>query len=147
MVSAMPWRIYAITQKYTKVNGSVSIYKVKNRKWIKTNKHKPQNKGLARKLLFSKRFGLLEVYNRKEQQHLICPSGYSISQCFNVMSKLWFGYKGAMNSDKRVEQMKRCKGKSESAKRLGKPGHLRLFETQCINTYLTGSAVHKKAVI
>jgi hypothetical protein len=103
----MPWRIYTITQKYIKVDGSVSIYKVKNRKWIKTNKHKPQSKGPARKSMFSKRFGFLELYNRKEQQYLVCPSGYSISQCFNVMSKLWFGYKRAMNSDKSVEQMKR----------------------------------------
>jgi hypothetical protein len=43
---------------------------------------------LKKKALYSTRFGFLELYNRKEQQALLCPSGYSISQCFNVLTKM-----------------------------------------------------------
>ena len=94
----MPWRIYPIKQKYTKRDGTVTIYKVKNKKWINSNRpYKPQKRGLEKKSLYSNRFGFLELYNRKEQQGLICPSGYSISQCFNVMRKMWIGYHIAMN--------------------------------------------------
>jgi hypothetical protein len=66
----MPDRTYPITQKYTKRDGTDSIYKIKNKKKIKSR--------------------LLGLYNRKEQQQLICPSGYSINQCFNVLRKMWF---------------------------------------------------------
>lgn len=45
----MPWRNYEIKQKYTKRDGTVSTYKVKNKKWIKSNKlYKPQKRGLAK---------------------------------------------------------------------------------------------------
>jgi hypothetical protein len=85
-------------QKYTKRDGTVSIYKLKNKKWINSNKpYKPQKRGLEKKPLYSSRFGFLDLYNRREQQELICPSGYSISQCFNAMCKMWAGYRIALN--------------------------------------------------
>ncbi len=104
----MPWRTYTINQKYTKRNGTVSTYKVKNKKWINSNqRYKPQKRGLEKKSIYSARFGFLELYNRKEQQSLICPSGYSVSQCFNVMRKLWYGYRKSMNYDKDIQKMKK----------------------------------------
>jgi hypothetical protein len=82
-----------MNQKYTKLDGTVSIYKVKNKKWIKSNaRYKPQTRGSGKKVIYSTRFGYLEQFNRKEQQGLLCPSGYSISQCFNVLRKLWKAY-------------------------------------------------------
>ena len=107
MHSQLPWRTYIIIQKYTKRDGTISKYKVKNKKFIKSNRHKPQKKGLERKSIYSKRFGYLDFYNRQEQHNLVCPSGYSIGQCFNVMAKLWFGYKKARDSDKSIEKMKK----------------------------------------
>jgi hypothetical protein len=98
-------------QKYTKRDGTVSIYELKNKKWINSNKpYKPHKRGLEKKSLYSSRFGFLDLYNRKEQQGLICPSGYSISQCFNIMSKMWIGYHIAMNGadgDRSFEKMKK----------------------------------------
>jgi hypothetical protein len=42
----MPWRIYPMNQKYTKRDGTVGIYKVKNKKWVNSNKpYKPQKRG------------------------------------------------------------------------------------------------------
>ncbi|CAN5652943.1 hypothetical protein BH18THE1_BH18THE1_08650 [soil metagenome] len=83
-----------MSQKYTKLDGTVSIYKVKNKKWIKSKKHyKPQKRGLEKKSIHSTRFGFLDLYNHKEQLGLLCPSGYSISQCFNVLRKLWYAYR------------------------------------------------------
>jgi hypothetical protein len=94
----MTWRNYPMKQKYTKRDGTVSIYDLKNKKWIKSNKpYKPQKRGLEKKPLYSSRFGFLDLYNRKEQQGLKCPSGYSIGQCFNAMSKMWIGYHIAMS--------------------------------------------------
>jgi hypothetical protein len=107
----MPWRIYPMKQKYTKRDGTVTVYEVKNKKWINSNKpYKPQKRGLEKKSLYSSKFGFLDLYNRKEQQGLICPSGYSISQCFNVMCKMWIGYHIAMNGadgSKSFEKMKK----------------------------------------
>ena len=75
-------------QKYTKKDGTVSIYELKNKKWINCNKpYKPQKRGFEKPLLYSTRFGLLDLYNRKEQQTLKCPSGYTIGQCFNIIAK------------------------------------------------------------
>jgi hypothetical protein len=93
----MPWRTYTSNQKYTKRDGKVSVYPLKSKKWIKSKKsYKPQKRGLAKKPIWSNRFGLLELYNRREQQELKCPSGYSISQCFNVLRKTWYGYRRAL---------------------------------------------------
>lgn len=101
----MPWRIYPMNQKYTKLDGTVSIYKVKNKKWIQSNaRYKPQKRGSEKEVIHSTRFGYLDRYNRKEQQGLLCPSGYSISQCFNVLRKLWNAYH-ISRSEKNIEKM------------------------------------------
>lgn len=103
----MPWRAYTITQKYTKRDGTVSTYKVLNRKWINSKKpYKSQKRGFEKKLIYSKRFGFLDLYNRKEQQILMCPSGFSVSQCFNILSKMWFAYKKSLYR-KNIEQMEK----------------------------------------
>lgn len=102
----MPWRIYPMNQKYTKLDGTVSIYKLKNKKWINSNRqYKPQKRGFGKKVLYSTRFGFLDLYNRKEQQGLLCPSGYSISQCFNVLRKLWNAYHVSRSYEKNFERM------------------------------------------
>ena len=117
----MPWRIYPMNQKYTKHDGTVSIYKVKNKKWIKSNKqYKPQKREFVKKALHSTRFGFLELYNRKEQQGLLCPSGYSISQCFNVLRKLWNAYHISRCYEKNNERMiKYAKAIQEVQKDMG----------------------------
>lgn len=106
----MPWRIYPTKQKYLRKDGTVSTYQLKVKKWINSNKpYKPQKRGLEKKSLYSSRFGFLDLYNRKEQQELICPSGYSISQCFNILHKMWAGYRIALNGadgDRSFEKMK-----------------------------------------
>ncbi len=104
----MPWRTYPMKQKYTKKDGTVSIYELKNKKWINCNKpYKPQKRGFEKPSLYSTRFGLLDLYNRKEQQTLKCPSGYTIGQCFNIMRKMWYAYHKARDNDKDIEKMKK----------------------------------------
>ena len=104
----MPWRIYPMKQKYRKKDGTLSIYELKNRKWINSNKpYKPQKRGLEKKLIWSNRFGLLELYSRKEQQELKCPSGYSISQCFNILRKMWYSYHKARTQNEGIERMEK----------------------------------------
>ena len=94
-------------QKYTKKDGTVSVYLLKNKRWIDSNKpYKPQKIGLVKKSIWSNRFGFLDLYNRKEQQELKCPSGYSISQCFNIMRKMWWAYKGALQQQN-LEKMEK----------------------------------------
>jgi len=95
-------------QKYTKKDGTVSVYLLKNKKWIDCNKpYKPQKRGLMKKVIRSNRFGFLELYSRKEQQQLMCPSGYSISQCFNILKKMWFAYHKARDYDRDFERMEK----------------------------------------
>jgi len=103
----MPYRIYTVNQKYVKnKRGDIGVYKKKIKKWIESNRpYKPQKRGLEKLPIHSKRFGFLELYNRKEQQGLICPSGYSISQCFNVLPKMWYGYHKARRDEKNYERM------------------------------------------
>jgi hypothetical protein len=103
----MPDRIYTVNQKYLKnKKGDIGYYKKKIKKRIKSNKpYKSQKRGLVKPSIYSKRFGFLDLYNRKEQQNLICPSGYSISQCYNVMRKLWYGYHKARLDEKNYEGM------------------------------------------
>lgn len=104
----MPWRWYPKFNKVTRADGTVARYKSRCKKWLKFHKpYKPQKRGLEKPSLYSTRFGLLELYNRKEQQQLICPSGYSISQCFNVMRKMWYSYHRARTRDKDIEIMKK----------------------------------------
>jgi len=95
-------------QKYTKKDGTVSIYEAKNKKWINCNKpYKPQKRGFEKPSLYSTRFGLLDLYNRKEQQTVKCPSGYTIGQCFNIMRKMWYAYHKAFHDDKDLDKMKK----------------------------------------
>ena len=104
----MPWRWYLKFNKVVRADGTVARYKSRCKKCIKSNRpYKPQKRGLEKKSIWSRRFGLLELYNRKEQQQLICPSGYSISQCFNVMGKLWYAYRRAKDNDKDIKKMEK----------------------------------------
>jgi len=105
----MPLRIYTVNQKYVKnKHGDIGVYKKKIKKWIKSNKpYKPQKRGLEKLSIHSTRFGFLDLYNRKEQQELICPSGYSISQCFNVLRKLWYAYRRAIGTDNDIDKMEK----------------------------------------
>src|SRR6185436_326963 len=103
----MPLRIYTVNQKFVKnKHGEIGVYKKKIKKWIKSNKpYKAQRRGLKRQQIYSKRFGFLHFYNRIEMQGLICPSGYSIGQCFNVLRKMWYGYHKARRDEKDYEGM------------------------------------------
>jgi len=94
--------------KVYKKDGTVSIYELKNKKWINCNKpYKPQKRGLEKPSLYSTRFGLLDLYNRMEQQTVKCPSGYTIGQCFNIMRKMWYAYRKAFHDDKDLDKMKK----------------------------------------
>ena len=105
----MHLRVYTVNQKYPKnKHGDIGVYRKKIKKWIKSHKpYKPQKRGLEKQSIQSIRFGFLDLYNRKEQQELICPSGYSISQCFNVLRKLWFGYHKARGTENDLDKMKK----------------------------------------
>ena len=105
----MPWRWYPKINKVPRADGTVARYKSRCKKWIKSgNKpYKPQKRGLEKPSLYSTRFGLLDLYNRKEQQELKCPSGYSLSQCFNVLRKLWHGYHRARLDENSIEKMEK----------------------------------------
>jgi len=103
----MPLRIYTVNQKFVKnKHGDIGVYKKKIKKWIKSNKpYKQQKRGLEKQSIYSKKFGFLDLYNRKELQGLICPSGYSISQCFNVLRKMWYGYHKSRHDENNYEGM------------------------------------------
>ena len=104
----MPWRWYPKFNKVVRADGTVARYKSRCKKWLKFHKpYKPQKRGLEKPSIWSSRFGLLDLYNRKEQQSLICPSGYSISQCFNVMRQLWHGYHRARLDENNIEKMEK----------------------------------------
>jgi hypothetical protein len=104
----MPWRWYPKFNKIVRADGTVTRYKSRCKKWLKSNRpYKPQKRGFGKKPIWSSRFGFLELYNRKEQQGLKCPSGYSISQCFGAMAKLWHGYHRARIGGERIEQMEK----------------------------------------
>ena len=105
----MPLRIYTVNQKYVKnKHGDIGVYRKKITKWIKSKKpYRRQKRGLEKKSIHSTRFGFLELYNRKEQQELICPSGYSVSQCFNVLKKLWYAYHKARETDNDIHKMEK----------------------------------------
>ena len=103
----MPWRWYPKFNKVVRADGTVARYKSRCKKWLKLHKpYKPQKRGLEKPSLYSTRFGLLDLYNRKEQQQLICPSGYSLSQCFNMMRWMWLAYHRA-SRDGKLENMEK----------------------------------------
>jgi hypothetical protein len=86
--------------------GDIGVYKKKISKWIKSEKpYRSQKRGLAKKSVYSARFGFLDQYNRKELQELICPSGFSIGQCFNILRKMWYGYHKARRDEQDIEGM------------------------------------------
>ena len=104
----MPWRWYPKINKVVRADGTVASYKSRCKKWLKSHKpYRPQKRGLEKPSIWSSRFGLLDLYNRKEQQGLICPSGYSISQCFNVMRRLWHGYHRARLDENSIVKMEK----------------------------------------
>src|SRR4029078_539990 len=105
----MRLRTYTVSQKYIKnKHGEIGFYQKRIKKWIKSNQpYKPRKRGLQKLSIYSTRFGFLDLYNRKEQQELICPSGYSISQGFNVLRKLWYAYRRAIGTDKDIDKMKK----------------------------------------
>ena len=105
----MRLRTYTVSQKYIKnKHGEIGFYKKRIKKWIKSSQpYKPRKRGMNKLSIHSIRFGFLDLYNRKEQQELICPSGYSISQCFNVLRKLWYAYRRAIGTDKDIDKMKK----------------------------------------
>jgi hypothetical protein len=105
----LPLRTYIVNQKYIKnKHGDIGVYKKKIKKWIKSNKpYRRQKRGFEKLPIYSTRFGFLDLYNRKEQQELICPSGYSISQCFNALRKLWYAFRRAIGTDKDIDKMKK----------------------------------------
>ena len=90
-----------------------------------------------KKPLWSNRFGFLELYNRREQQDIKCPSGYSIGQCFNMMRKMWHGYHRARLDNEGIEKMtKYAKAIQDVQKDLGIKTtsfpHLKLYGDQFI---------------
>jgi hypothetical protein len=105
----MRLRTYTVSQKYVKnKHGDIGVYKKRIKKRIKSSQpYKPRKRGLQKLSIHSTRFGFLDLYNRKEQQELVCPSGYSISQCFNVLRKLWYAYRMAIGTDKDIDKMKK----------------------------------------
>jgi len=103
----MPWRWYPKFNKVVRADGTVARYKSRCKKLLKSHKpYRPQRRGFEKKSIWSNRFGFLELYNRKEQQELKCPSGYSISQCFNILRKMWWAYKHALG-DQNLKQMEK----------------------------------------
>ena len=105
----MRLRTYTVSQKYIKnKHGEIGFYQKRIKKWIKSSQpYKPRKRGMNKLSIHSIRFGFLDLYNRKEQQELICPSGYSVSQCFNVLRKLWYAYRRAIGTDKDIDKMKK----------------------------------------
>lgn len=103
----MPFRNYMVKQKYINKHGVVRVYPKIIKKWIKSKTpYKPQKRGPKRDPIMT-RFGFLDMYDRKEQQELICPSGFSMSQCFNVLKKLWYAYRRAKGTDSNIVKMKK----------------------------------------
>jgi hypothetical protein len=117
----MPWRWYPKINKVARADGTVARYKTRCKKWIKSGSkpYKPQKRGLERPSLYSTRFGWLDLYNRKQQQQLICPSGYSVSQCYNVLSKVWHGYHRARREKDIVKTEKYARAIQDVQKDMG----------------------------
>lgn len=88
-------RVYWTRHKEILKDGTIAIYKQRAVRWVRSRR--PQRKYRPRgeaKVLWSKRFGYLDVYTAKQvKEELICPSGYTFGQGMNKLSKLWFGYK------------------------------------------------------
>jgi len=134
----MPWRWYPKFNKFVRADGTVARYKSRCKKWLKSHKpYRPQKRGFEKQAIYSTRFGFLDLYTRKEQSALTCPSGYNIRQCFGALSKLWHGYHRARLDGEKLEQMikyaKAIQGvqKDMGIKTTSFP-HLRLYGDQFI---------------
>jgi hypothetical protein len=104
----MPWRCYPKFNKFVRADGTVARYKSRCKKWLKSHKpYRPQKRGFEKQAIYSTRFGFLDLYTRKEQDALICPSGYNVHQCFGAMAKLWHGYHRARIDGEKLEQMEK----------------------------------------
>jgi hypothetical protein len=100
----MPWSYTVTTGANKRKDGTYGKrYKCLRRRWVSFVRG-PKKKALEKQAIYSTRFGFLDLYSGKEQDELICPSGYNVRQCFGVLSKLWFAYKKALER-KNLEQM------------------------------------------
>jgi hypothetical protein len=101
----MPWSYTVTTGANKRKDGTYGKrYKCLRRWWVSFIRG-PKRKALEKQAIYSTRFGFLDLYSGKEQDGLICPSGYNIRQCFGVMAKLWFGYHKARLQGEKLEQM------------------------------------------
>lgn len=88
---------YWKTHTYIHKGGWKNTFK----KWVKGKFERGKPKDV-----YSRRFGYLNLYNGKEQANLICPSGYTVRQCFNKLRWMWLGYKQAKTKGK-LDEMKK----------------------------------------
>jgi hypothetical protein len=101
----MPWSYTVTTGANKRKDGTYGKrYKCLRRRWVSFIRG-PNKKALEKQAIYSTRFGFLDLYSSKEQVGLICPSGYSVRQCFGVMQKLWFGYHKARLQGEKLEEM------------------------------------------
>jgi len=101
----MPWSYTLTTGANKRKDGTYGKrYKCLRRRWVSFIRG-PKKKALEKQAIYSTRFGFLDLYSGKEQDGLICPSGYSVRQCFGVMQKLWFGYHKARLQGEKLEEM------------------------------------------
>ena len=95
-------------QKYRWKDGSVHYYQKAYKKWVKYKNSaiKKRRSHINREPsdIFSKRFGYVDVYNRREQNYLMCPSGFSFTQGMGKLYKLWRGYTIAKTNEKDIER-------------------------------------------
>jgi len=105
----MPWSYTVTTGANKRKDGTYGKrYKCLRRRWVSFIRG-PKKKALEKQAIYSTRFGFLDLYSSKEQDGLICPSGYSVRQCFGVMQKLWFGYHKARQAEKLEQVIKYAK--------------------------------------
>jgi len=96
-------------QKYRWKDGSVHYYRKAYKKWVKhktsvIKKRMPHIKNREPSDIFSKRFGYIDVYSRREQNYLMCPSGFSFTQGMGKLYKLWRGYVIAKENENDIER-------------------------------------------
>jgi len=105
----MPWSYTVTTGANKRKDGTYGKrYECLRKRWVSYIKG-PYKKRYEKQSIYSTRFGFLDLYSKKEQDGLICTSGYSISQCFGVMQKLWFGYHKARQAEKLEQVIKYAK--------------------------------------
>jgi hypothetical protein len=102
-------KTYYCMQKYRWKDGSVHYYRKAYKKWVKykssvIKKRTSHIKNREPSDIFSKRFGYIDVYNRKEQNYLMCPSGFSFTQGMGKLYKLWRGYIIAKANENDIER-------------------------------------------